>query len=221
MRAIERGFGDLSLLPDALRDALRRRLRELAGLALLALAILLALALATWSVQDPSLSHATNRPVRNLRGFSGAIIAGLLMQLFGLAALALILPVAVWGWRLLTHRPLSRERLRLIFWIAGVLFAAGSAAALRKTANWPLPGGLGGVVGDWLIRVPTYLAAGAFSGAARTASALASGVAALFCFAVAFGYGWQADRAAMADATEREERASISPGRVAHGFLSP
>ena len=101
-----------------MREALRRRLRELGGLALIALAILLALALATWSVQDPSLSHATNAPVRNLLGMPGAIVADLLMQLLGLAALALVLPVAIWGWRLATHRPLSRERMRLLFWIA-------------------------------------------------------------------------------------------------------
>ena len=59
MPAIDRGLDSLSFLSDALRDALRRRLRELGGVALIAVSILLALALATWSVQDPSLSHAT------------------------------------------------------------------------------------------------------------------------------------------------------------------
>ena len=57
-------------------------------------------------MQDPSLSHATNAPVRNVLGFPGAIVADLLMQLFGVAALAFVLPVAVWGWRLASHRPL-------------------------------------------------------------------------------------------------------------------
>ena len=68
MPAIDRGLDSLSFLPDAVRDAMRRRLRELGGLALIALSILLALALATWSVQDPSLSHATTTPVRNVLG---------------------------------------------------------------------------------------------------------------------------------------------------------
>ena len=81
--------------------------------------MLLAVALATWSVQDPSLSHATNAPVRNLLGVPGAIVADLLMQLLGIAPLALVLPIAIWGWRLATHRPLDRERLRLALWIAG------------------------------------------------------------------------------------------------------
>src|SRR5436309_12040207 len=100
MPAISRGLDTLSFLPDALRDALHRRLRELSGLALIVVALLAALALASWSVQDPSLSHATNRSIRNVLGLPGAIVADLVMQLLGIAALALILPIAIWGWRL-------------------------------------------------------------------------------------------------------------------------
>jgi S-DNA-T family DNA segregation ATPase FtsK/SpoIIIE len=129
MPAIDRGLRSLSFLPDALREALHRRLRELAGTGLIGVAVLLALALATWSVQDPSLSHATNAPVRNMLGVGGAIVADLLTQLFGLAALALVLPIAIWGWRLASHRPLGRERTRLAFWIAGIPLWAACAAA--------------------------------------------------------------------------------------------
>jgi DNA segregation ATPase FtsK/SpoIIIE, S-DNA-T family len=140
MPAIDRGLDSLSFLPDALRDGLRRRLRELGGLTLIGAAVLLALALGTWSVQDPSLSHATNTPIRNVLGLPGAIVADLLMQLFGVAALALILPIAIWGWRLATHRPLRRERIRLLFWLLAVLLAAGSAACLPRSAAWPATG---------------------------------------------------------------------------------
>ena len=108
-------------------------------------------------MQDPSLSHATNAPIRNVLGVAGAIVADLLMQLIGVAAIALVLPIAIWGWRLATHRPLRRERIRLIFWIMAVLFAAGFASCLPRSATWPLPAGLGGVVGDWLLRLPALL----------------------------------------------------------------
>jgi DNA segregation ATPase FtsK/SpoIIIE, S-DNA-T family len=222
MPAIERALDSLSFLPDALRDALTRRVRELAGFALVAFAVLLALALATWSVQDPSLSHATGRPVRNLLGLPGAVIADLLMQLFGLASLALVLPIAVWGWRLLTHRPLKRERVRLLFWILAVLLAAGCTAALPRSASWPLPAGLGGVTGDWLIHAPALLVGGKLSALARTACALVCGIGMLACLAIVFGYGWHADKPRRVDAREEEheERASISLGLIAHGFLS-
>src|SRR5690606_8414818 len=128
------------------------------------LAAAVAIALATWSVQDPSLSHATNAPVRNLLGIQGAIAADLLMQLLGLAAIAFVLPVAVWGWRLVTHRPLDRERLRLVLWIVGAVAAAGFASCLTTTATWPLPTGLGGVIGDAVLRVPAAVVGGPLSG---------------------------------------------------------
>jgi len=185
MAAIDRGFDSLSFLSDAMREGLRRRLRELGGLTLIVLATLVALALATWSVQDPSLSHATNAPVRNILGVPGAIVADLLTQLFGLAALAFILPIAIWGWRLVTHRPMQRERVRLLFWLLGVLLTAGCAAALPRSNAWPLPVGLGGVIGDWMLRLPTALSGGTLAGPARIAVAVASGAGMLLCFAVA------------------------------------
>ena len=69
-----------------MREALARRLRELAGLGLIALSGVAAAALMTWSVQDPSLSHATSRAIRNIVGYPGAIGADLLMQILGLGA---------------------------------------------------------------------------------------------------------------------------------------
>src|SRR5215472_3536558 len=113
-----------AFLPEDVRDAIARRLYELGGVALIAAAGALTAALGSWSVQDPSLSHATSAPVRNLLGVPGAIAADLLMQLVGVGALALILTVAMWGWRLITHRGLDRERLRLALWLAGIVFAA-------------------------------------------------------------------------------------------------
>lgn len=223
MRAIERGLDSLGFLSDGLRDALRRRLREIGGVALIVLAMLLALALATWSVQDPSLSHATTSPIRNVLGISGAIVADLLMQLFGLAALALVLPVAIWGWRLATHRPLSRERIRLIFWVLGVLFAASFASCLPRTPSWPLPAGLGGVIGDGLLRLPGLLTGGTLSGLISIVVAAATGAGTAVCFAIAAGLGWRAhdeERDADDTAEPDEERASISLGWITHGFLS-
>src|SRR6266487_1236831 len=219
MAAIDRGLETLNFLPDGVREALRRRLRELGGFGLIVLATLLALALATWSVQDPSLSHATNAPVRNLLGAPGAIVADLLMQVLGVAALAFILPIAMWGWRLITHRPLRHERLRLLFWVLGVVLSAGCAAALPRSPAWPLPVGLGGVIGDWVLRLPALLAGGTLAGAMRVAIAIIAGAGTLLCFAVVAGFGWRSnDR--NADVAAEDDEASISLGWITHGFLS-
>jgi S-DNA-T family DNA segregation ATPase FtsK/SpoIIIE len=181
------------LLSEELRAALRRRMAELIGAALLGIAALAALALATWSVQDPSLSHATNAPVRNMLGLTGAIGADLMMQLFGLATIALLLPIAAWGWRLITHRALTRERSRVVLWILGALIAAGFASCLPPSKAWPLPTGLGGVVGDALLRAPAWIFGAPLSGATRFTIAIIIGTATVVALALAAGFGWQAD----------------------------
>src|SRR6202166_4515548 len=157
MPAIERVIPLVGQLPAAIREALARRLRELAGLGLIALSGVAAAALMTWSVQDPSLSHATSRAIRNVVGYPGAICADLLMQILGLGAIMLVLPVAVWGWRMLTHRGFDREALRLGCWILCTVISAGFASCWPHGGAWPLPTGLGGVVGDAMVRAPAVV----------------------------------------------------------------
>jgi S-DNA-T family DNA segregation ATPase FtsK/SpoIIIE len=157
MPAIERVIPLVGHLPATIREVLARRLRELAGLGLLSLSGVVAAALMTWSVQDPSLSHATSRAIRNIMGYPGAIGADLLMQILGLGAIMLILPVAIWGWRMLTHRTFDREALRLACWILCTVISAGFASCWPHGGAWPLPTGLGGVVGDALLRAPAIV----------------------------------------------------------------
>ena len=186
-------------------------------------------ALATWSVQDPSFSHATDAPVRNLLGAPGAIGTDLLMQLFGLASTVLVLPVAVWGWRIATHRAFDREWLRLLFWLGGTLLASGFASCLPNSPNWPLPTGLGGVIGDAMLRVPAFLL-GPLSGVATHRRGRVLGAASLFAIFIAAGFGWQAtpDQARRALGAQsrrpdrRRRRARLDLARLAGPrFLEP
>src|ERR1700677_3732818 len=154
MPAIERVIPLVGQLPASIREALARRLRELAGLSLIALSGVAAAALMTWSVQDPSLSHATSRAIHNVVGYPGAIGADLLMQILGLGAIMLILPVAVWGWRMLTHRTFDREALRIGCWILCTVIAAGFAGCWPHGGAWPVAARAGGGGGVWLARAP-------------------------------------------------------------------
>src|SRR5262249_10017079 len=209
MSMIDRGLDGMALLSGHLGAVLRRRLRELGGIALLSLAMMAALALATWSVHDPSLSHATDARVHNLLGRPGAIAADLLMQLLGLGSLALLLPVGIWGYRLLGHRPLGRERLRVMLWVVGFLLTAAFAACLPRGVHWPLPSGLGGVVGAAILRAPAALFGSPLLGLSRLVLATVLGLAALFTFAGAAGFLWRgaadADGAAEDEDEEEEE----------------
>src|SRR3954452_21924211 len=157
MPAIERVIPLVGHLPSFIRAALARRFRELAGLSLIALSGLVAAALMTWSVQDPSLSHATSRAIRNVAGYPGAIGADLLMQILGLGAIMLILTLAVWGWRMLTHRTFDRQALRIACWILCTVISAGFASCWPHGGAWAPPTVLGGVVGDALVVAPAAL----------------------------------------------------------------
>jgi S-DNA-T family DNA segregation ATPase FtsK/SpoIIIE len=226
MAAIERVIPLVSQLPAAIREALVRRLRELAGLGLVTLAGAAAASLVTWSVQDPSLSHATSRPIRNIAGYTGAISADLLMQILGLGAIMLILPIAVWGWRMLTHRTFDREALRLGCWILCTVLAAGFASCWPRGGTWPLPTGLGGVVGDALVRAPAVVF-GPPGFLYSLVLGIIFGAATLATFLVAGGIG---SRQAEDDLTPIEEDddglfaeedgGSISLGWAVHALMS-
>ncbi|HXY59269.1 MAG TPA: DNA translocase FtsK 4TM domain-containing protein [Methylocystis sp.] len=149
------------LASDPFREFTRRRLSEVSGLGVLAFAAALALALFSWSARDPSLNHATDGRVHNFLGLPGAIVADLLMQLIGVGgAVAALLPLAALGLRLLTHRAGHRARLRTLLWFGGVFCAATAASLLPVTDRWPLPTGLGGIVGDAILALPRHLLGG-------------------------------------------------------------
>ncbi|GLR89427.1 DNA translocase FtsK [Bradyrhizobium iriomotense] len=227
MSAIERVIPLVAHLPPSIRDALTRRVRELAGLGLIALSGVAATALMTWSVQDPSLSHATSRPIRNILGYAGAIGADLAMQILGLGAIMLILTVAVWGWRMMTHRPFDREALRLGCWILCTAIAAGFASCWPHGGAWPLPTGLGGVVGDALVRAPAVI-----FGPAGTIYRVVLGtilfVAMAATFLIACGVGAREHDDELTpiedDDTpfeeEGEDRGSVSLGWLFHALMS-
>ena len=225
MSTAERSYhGPFTL--DDFRAIIHRRLRELAGLALVALACGAAAALATWSVKDPSFSHATSAPVRNLLGAPGAIAADLATQLFGLATLAIIVPIAAWGWRLFTHRRLDRMRWRVPAWLIGLVAAAAFASCLTRTAQWPLPTGIGGVIGDAVIRSIASIVGGPLFGTGRTVAAVSFGIVGFVMLVIASGFffqrpdGAQEAEDAEEEADEEDEGGSVSIGWVVHYFLS-
>ena len=227
MPAIERVVPIVGQMSDPIKDMLARRLRELIGLAVIALSCVITAALMTWSVQDPSLSHATSGTIRNVIGWPGAITADLLMQIFGLGAIMLILPIAIWGWRLMTHRHFDREALRIGCWILCAVIAAGLASCWPRGGTWPLPTGLGGVVGDAIVRVPAVV-----FGPPGFLYRLALGVilfaAMIATFVFASGAGSQekiTERMPAIDEDEdfediEDDRGSLTLGWIAHAAMS-
>ncbi len=184
--------GALGHYSEQLREFAARRAAEAVGLAALTGCVALTLALVTWSARDPSLNHATDGHIRNLLGAPGAIVADLVMQLIGIATIAAILPPAMLGWRLLTHRSVERGALRLTLWVFGVLCAAATAGLLPVTDRWPLPTGLGGVIGDAMLGLPRRLFGD--SALAMGVCGVAAFAGAILCLTGAAGYGFESEK---------------------------
>jgi S-DNA-T family DNA segregation ATPase FtsK/SpoIIIE len=207
------------LLPEDILAMLGRRCVELGGLAVIVSSLAIIVALATWSVQDPSFNHATDAAVKNWLGRPGAIVADSLMQSVGIAALAVVLPAAVWGWQFLTHRATSRLKVRLAGWVLGAVFSAGFVASLPASENWPLPAGLGGVLGDALMRIPAFVIGDALAIEVKMFVGLFYGALAALALAAACGLGASSAEEDAVDA-DRPGRTVVSLGALAHGILA-
>ncbi len=145
--------------PSAPTIAIRIPVR-LIGVVLLGLVALVLVALATWHVDDPSFSYASGQPAKNLLGFGGAAIADIAMQVFGLGTIALIVPPALWGWAFIRSRVPTLVGLRLVTWVGATLLICGVLSFFAVPQTWPLPTGLGGLIGAGFFNLAT-LATGA------------------------------------------------------------
>ena len=152
-----RGIDPQRLLPQSLEDRLLGWLSRLGGLVLLAGVAVLWLSLVTWSLTDPSLTHATATAPRNLLGPLGAIVSDLMLQTLGFAAVFGLLAPLVWCLGLIRERRLDGGRVKLGFYPLSVLALAGALAAFPTLASWPLHHGFGGALGDGLFKLTSKL----------------------------------------------------------------
>ncbi|CAM5203459.1 DNA translocase FtsK (Fragment) OS=Bosea thiooxidans OX=53254 GN=SAMN05660750_04931 PE=3 SV=1 [Bosea thiooxidans] len=204
MRTIRRSQSLMDRLPDPVREFLSRRASELTGLGLLALMIAVSVALATWSVDDPSLNNATSGAVRNWLGRPGAMIADLLMQLIGLGVIALLFPPVIWALRLIRFHLFDRGALKLGLWVVGIAATAAVASALPATPRWPLPTGMGGVIGDGLLFGSRNVAGIAGNAVGSLVGFIYAGIAILAVTAAA-GFGFVTDEDPLPDADDADE----------------
>src|SRR5215510_8520924 len=95
-----------------------RRLNELIGFLLLVSALLLFLALASYSPLDPSLNTAASltslHPARNWIGLFGALLSDLLLQFFGIAVFFVPVFLAILGLRWFRSRDVASPGAKCI-----------------------------------------------------------------------------------------------------------
>ena len=137
-----------------------RRLNELVGLVVCASALLLFLALASYTPLDPSLNSASiltgSHAARNWIGMVGAYLSDLMLQFWGVGAFLLPLFMALLGARWFRSRAVQSPVAKTLGGIWMLLFVPALLAILPGNFHWkgviPVEGLVGRIVGDFLIR---------------------------------------------------------------------
>ena len=209
-----------------------RRLNELVGFLLCVSALLLFLALASYSPLDPSWNSASvltgSHAARNWIGVVGAYLADLLLQFFGIGAFLLPVFPALLGVRWFRSRKVQSPIAKSLGGIWLVMFVPALLALLPGHMRWmhviPVEGLLGRVVGDVLIHYlnlvgayivcATVLAVALYLSTAFSFSAMQVWAPTRFAFVTALWnryQDWQEERTKRKQQKELEQRRISKP----------
>jgi len=209
-----------------------RRLNELVGFLLIISALLLFLALGSYSPLDPSFNSAsvltTARGARNWIGIVGAVISDLCLQAFGIGAFLLPVFPAVLGARWFRSRRVQSPMAKSMGAIWLMTFVPAFLALLPGHVRWmhviPMEGLVGRVVGDFLIHYlnlagayivcATVLAVALYLSTAFSFSSVQVWIPTRFAFAFALRdrwRDWREERAKRKLQRELEKRRASKP----------
>jgi DNA segregation ATPase FtsK/SpoIIIE, S-DNA-T family len=209
-----------------------RRLNELIGFLLCVSALLLFLALASYSPLDPSLNSASvltgARAARNWIGVVGALISDLTLQFFGIGAFLLPIFPFMLGIRWFASRKIQSPVAKSLGGVWLVMFVPALLALLPGNVRWlhvmPIEGLLGRVVGDVLIHYlnlagayivcASVLAVALYLSTAFSFSSIQLWLPTRFAFVTALWnryQDWQEDRAKRRQQKELDKRRVSKP----------
>jgi S-DNA-T family DNA segregation ATPase FtsK/SpoIIIE len=209
-----------------------RRLNELAGLVMCVSALLLFLALASYSPLDPSLNSASiltkSHAARNWIGIFGAYLSDLTLQFWGVGAFLLPIFMFMLGARWFRSRAVQAPLAKTLGGIWLLMFVPALLAILPGHVRWmgsiPIEGLAGRIVGDVLIRYlnvagayivcTTVLAVALYLTTAFSFAAIELWAPTRFAFIVALRdrwQDWQNERERQRQQKELEKRRTDKP----------
>jgi DNA segregation ATPase FtsK/SpoIIIE, S-DNA-T family len=209
-----------------------RRLNELVGFLLCVSALLLFLALASYSPLDPSLNSASiltgSHAARNWIGIFGAYLSDLILQFWGVGSFLLPIFMAMLGARWFRSRAVQNPIAKTLGGIWLLMFVPALLAILPGHMRWmdaiPIEGLAGRIVGDVLIRYlnvagayivcTTVLAVALYLTTAFSFSAIEVWAPTRFAFVLALRdrfRDWQDERARKRQQRELEKRRAEKP----------
>ncbi len=209
-----------------------RRLNELVGFLLCVSALLLFLALASYSPLDPSLNSASiltgSHAARNWIGIFGAYLSDLILQFLGVGSFLLPLFMGMLGVRWFRSRAVRTPVAKTLGSIWLLMFVPALLAILPGHVRWmgaiPIEGLAGRIVGDVLIRYfnvagayivcTTVLAVALYLTTAFSFSAIEVWAPTRFAFVLALRdrlKDWRDERARKQQQKELEKRRADKP----------
>ncbi len=209
-----------------------RRLNELIGFLMCVSALLLLLALVSYSPLDPSWNSASvltgSHAARNWIGIVGAYTADAVLQFLGVGAFLLIIFPAMLGMRWFRSMKVQSPLAKSLGAIWLLMFVPAMLALLPGQMRWmhviPIEGLLGRVIGDFLIHYlnlvgayivcATVLAVALYLSTAFSFAALQVWAPTRFAFVTALWSrykDWRLERARRRQAKELEQRRISKP----------
>ena len=157
--SVARPNAHMTIASRAFTPTANRRLNELIGFLMLVFAVLLVLALVSYSPLDPSLNTAStppaSRPAHNWIGVAGAMVSDLGLQLFGVAVFLVPVFLGLYSLRWFRSRPITAPYAKMVGAAGLVTFLSGFIGLLPWSIRWkgvvPSEGLLGRIVADALI----------------------------------------------------------------------
>ncbi|AKS47556.1 DNA translocase FtsK [Octadecabacter temperatus] len=175
------------LLDSSTQAAIEKRGRELVGIGLFVVGLMVAMMLWSYAPDDPNFMSATDAPVQNWLGRPGASFAAALFMIVGYASWMVPTVLMAWGLRFTLHRGQERALGRVIFAPIAIAVTAIYAATLSPGAGWDESFGLGGHFGDMILSILlTILPFGATFSVKLMSFVMGLGVVALMAFALGF-----------------------------------
>lgn len=135
---------------------------RLKGWFLVLSALALLLLTTTYNSNDASLNRASDGEINNFFGKFGAALADPILQFVGISAILLAITIGVWGVRILCRQFLYNKYLTLATSIVMLLSFSSLCSSLPTNEWWPFYVGLGGIIGDLIIKslpasIPFYI----------------------------------------------------------------
>lgn len=148
------------VLPPALSIFLKNSGWRLLGLLLFAMAAAVIASLWSYNPADPALNMQTRSEATNWLGSYGAVVADILMQTLALASYLFVLPLLLWGMKVVRLKWLPLFWLNLAALPIGIILLAVAISVQAPSPDFVVQSGYGGVLGQRLYSVVVELTAG-------------------------------------------------------------